>query len=95
MTFPVRFMTQSSSGSKPLEVLRSGPESKATGEAPASEASVSVAAPVASRPSEADAVGADTTADQAADGRREIGGPKGPEPTRFGDWERKGRCVDF
>ncbi|MGH8170780.1 MAG: DUF1674 domain-containing protein [Steroidobacteraceae bacterium] len=27
--------------------------------------------------------------------RREIGGPAGPEPTRFGDWERKGRCVDF
>lgn len=26
---------------------------------------------------------------------REIGGPKGPEPTRFGDWERNGRCVDF
>lgn len=26
---------------------------------------------------------------------RELGGPKGPEPTRFGDWERKGRCVDF
>jgi hypothetical protein len=25
----------------------------------------------------------------------EIGGPKGPEPTRYGDWERKGRCVDF
>ncbi len=25
----------------------------------------------------------------------EIGGPKGPEPTRFGDWERKGICVDF
>lgn len=25
----------------------------------------------------------------------EIGGPKGPEPTRFGDWERGGRCVDF
>ncbi|MGD9537682.1 MAG: DUF1674 domain-containing protein [Alphaproteobacteria bacterium] len=25
----------------------------------------------------------------------EIGGPKGPEPTRFGDWERQGRCVDF
>ncbi len=20
---------------------------------------------------------------------------KGPEPTRFGDWERKGRCFDF
>jgi len=26
---------------------------------------------------------------------REIGGPKGPEPTRYGDWERKGRCFDF
>ena len=25
----------------------------------------------------------------------EIGGPKGPEPTRFGDWERGGRCSDF
>ncbi|RCK54128.1 hypothetical protein TH25_02010 [Thalassospira profundimaris] len=27
--------------------------------------------------------------------QREIGGPKGPEPTRFGDWEHKGRCIDF
>ncbi|XP_068258247.1 succinate dehydrogenase assembly factor 4, mitochondrial isoform X2 [Nyctibius grandis] len=26
---------------------------------------------------------------------KERGGPKGPEPTRFGDWERKGRCIDF
>jgi Protein of unknown function (DUF1674) len=26
---------------------------------------------------------------------REIGGPAGPEPTRFGDWEKKGRCIDF
>jgi len=25
----------------------------------------------------------------------EIGGPEGPEPTRYGDWERKGICVDF
>ena len=25
----------------------------------------------------------------------EIGGPAGPEPTRFGDWERKGVAVDF
>ena len=25
----------------------------------------------------------------------EVGGPKGPEPTRFGDWERNGRCSDF
>jgi hypothetical protein len=25
----------------------------------------------------------------------ELGGPKGPEPTRYGDWERKGVAVDF
>jgi hypothetical protein len=25
----------------------------------------------------------------------EIGGPKGPEPTRYGDWEKDGRCTDF
>ena len=25
----------------------------------------------------------------------EDGGPSGPEPTRFGDWERKGLAVDF
>ncbi len=25
----------------------------------------------------------------------EVGGPSGPEPTRYGDWERKGRCIDF
>lgn len=25
----------------------------------------------------------------------EIGGPAGPEPTRFGDWEKAGRCSDF
>ena len=26
---------------------------------------------------------------------KEIGGPPGPEPTRYGDWECKGRCTDF
>jgi hypothetical protein len=26
---------------------------------------------------------------------KEIGGPRGPEPTRYGDWEVKGRCSDF
>lgn len=49
------------------------------------------------------------TADQAAPGAQaprpedipaavpppERGGPKGPEPTRYGDWEKKGRCIDF
>lgn len=26
---------------------------------------------------------------------KEFGGPKGPEPTRYGDWEKAGRCIDF
>ena len=25
----------------------------------------------------------------------EVNGPKGLEPTRYGDWERKGICYDF
>ena len=25
----------------------------------------------------------------------EVGGPKGLEPTRYGDWEQAGRCTDF
>jgi hypothetical protein len=28
-------------------------------------------------------------------GQREIGGRKGSEPTRYGDWEKDGRCIDF
>jgi hypothetical protein len=28
-------------------------------------------------------------------GQKEIGGRDGPDPTRFGDWEIKGRCIDF
>ena len=32
---------------------------------------------------------------EAAAASGEQGGPKGPEPTRYGDWERKGIAVDF
>ena len=35
------------------------------------------------------------TVDTSAEKPVEIGGPKGPEPTRFGDWEKAGRCTDF
>ena len=28
-------------------------------------------------------------------GGKEIGGRDGPDPTRFGDWEKNGRCIDF
>ena len=27
--------------------------------------------------------------------QKELQGPKGPEPTRYGDWERKGIASDF
>lgn len=30
--------------------------------------------------------------DAAAD---EVGGRDGPDPTRYGDWEKNGRCIDF
>jgi len=25
----------------------------------------------------------------------ETGGRVGPDPTRYGDWEKNGRCIDF
>ncbi|HXI86896.1 MAG TPA: DUF1674 domain-containing protein [Parvularculaceae bacterium] len=34
-------------------------------------------------------------AEKAKDRPIESGGPSGPEPTRYGDWERKGRAIDF
>ena len=32
---------------------------------------------------------------EAAELQPEHGGPRGPEPTRYGDWEKKGLAVDF
>ena len=29
------------------------------------------------------------------DREKEIGGRDGPDPTRYGDWEKNGRCIDF
>lgn len=43
-----------------------------------------------------EAKGASSTAKAAEQTQpAERGGPKGPEPTRYGDWEAKGRCTDF
>ena len=38
---------------------------------------------------------ADDTQDVADAPPREIGGRNGPDPTRYGDWEKNGRCIDF
>ena len=44
---------------------------------------------------EARRAAAQATPAAAQESAREFGGPKGPEPTRFGDWERKGIASDF
>ncbi|MFM2286990.1 MAG: hypothetical protein RL684_133 [Pseudomonadota bacterium] len=53
--------------------------------------------PVAAAPAVTAAAGARQVADQAPLPAAvvERGGPSGPEPTRYGDWERAGRCIDF
>jgi len=41
-------------------------------------------------------VDSETTGDdEQAQKTKEIGGPRGKEPTRYGDWEKNGRCIDF
>lgn len=38
------------------------------------------------------------SADEHDDGLarpEEYGGRKGPDPVRYGDWEKNGRCIDF
>jgi hypothetical protein len=34
-------------------------------------------------------------ADKSTVSPKEIGGREGPDPTRYGDWEKNGRCIDF
>jgi len=45
----------------------------------------------------AEEAGAKWRAEAEAKGEipKETGGPKGLEPTRYGDWEKAGRCFDF
>ncbi|WP_010342657.1 DUF1674 domain-containing protein [Xanthomonas sacchari] len=38
---------------------------------------------------------AEDTPPQTEPAPREIGGRGGLEPTRYGDWEKNGRCIDF
>jgi hypothetical protein len=37
----------------------------------------------------------DPAAAKATERPKEIGGPPGPEPTRYGDWQFNGRVTDF
>ena len=49
---------------------------------------------VTSDASEVDST-ADDTASAATKRPKEIGGRGGLDPTRYGDWEKAGRCIDF
>ena len=57
------------------------------------------AAPVASTPAQRAKAEAEErrrkAEKEAARRERELGGPKGPEPTRYGDWEKNGIISDF
>ena len=37
----------------------------------------------------------DSNPPETADRPKEIGGRGGLDPTRYGDWEKSGRCIDF
>ncbi len=37
----------------------------------------------------------DDTSSEATERPKEIGGRGGLDPTRYGDWEKNGRCIDF
>lgn len=45
--------------------------------------------------SESEESNANDTAVEVKDRPKEIGGRGGLDPTRYGDWEKAGRCVDF
>ena len=75
---------------KPEPTAASGDRtgSKATGPKPAAPPPAAAApVPVAEDKDKAE------SKDKAAP--EEIGGRPGPDPTRYGDWEIKGRCIDF
>ena len=42
-----------------------------------------------------DAAPTETSASEPSTEVKEIGGREGLDPTRYGDWEKNGRCIDF
>ena len=54
--------------------------------------------PVDDKPGDSESVDSEPGDSQSLDGEGvapEYGGPKCREPTRYGDWEKNGRCIDF
>lgn len=78
------------------------PKPQPAGERAPNRAPLDAAAGAAPRPPAAEPGNEDAGATAPGDPEvcepppvKEIGGPAGPEPTRYGDWERNGRCTDF
>lgn len=68
----------------------------ASDEKPETEESASETPPSAPVTDTSDAENEETvTSDEDKTEETEIGGRAGPDPTRYGDWEINGRCVDF
>jgi hypothetical protein len=63
--------------------------------APVPNAPSDVDEPVAAAAVPASAAGSQVRPAATTPETAELGGPQGPEPTRFGDWEKNGRCIDF
>ena len=63
--------------------------------APVASDRASAASPSPSRKERQPTAGDRERARPAQPAVPEIGGPQGPEPTRYGDWEKGGRCTDF
>jgi hypothetical protein len=95
-----RFRRKSASGTLPA-MSCSGPQSSAGSPAITNDIVDSPVAPAASSVSEGSASegsvgeGAPAAAARRSLPAREHGGREGPDPTRFGDWEKGGRCIDF
>lgn len=58
---------------------------------PESTVKSNVSAPATGKAGEAASPAGEAPPDKV----QELNGPDGPEPTRYGDWERKGICYDF
>ena len=76
------------------DVLARGTATETARLTAASEAVAAAAVAVAESGNAADN-GAGDGAEEKTEPVTEVGGPAGPEPTRYGDWERKGRAIDF
>ena len=76
------------------DVLARGTATETARLTAASEAVAAAAVAVAESGTAANNGGGDG-AEERVEPVPEVGGPAGPEPTRYGDWERKGRAIDF